>query len=75
MLCPIAARAGHTHLAPRPIAFPPITLCSTESLRIGFMLSQGGEFAFVLLSLAAQLKVLPQELNQVWTSVNAWEYV
>ncbi len=36
-----------------------------ESLRIGFMLSQGGEFAFVLLSLAAQLKVLPENLNQV----------
>lgn len=40
-------------------------LSSNESLRIGFMLSQGGEFAFVLLSLAAQLKVLPADLNQV----------
>ena len=48
-----------------PLPPPHLALCSTESLRIGFMLSQGGEFAFVLLSLAAQLKVLPQELNQV----------
>ena len=28
-------------------------------------MSQGGEFAFVLLSLANQLKVLPEDLNQV----------
>lgn len=29
------------------------------------MLAQGGEFAFVLLSLAAELKVLPEELNKL----------
>jgi Kef-type K+ transport system membrane component KefB len=29
------------------------------------MLAQGGEFAFVLLSLACQLKVLPASLNQI----------
>ena len=29
------------------------------------MLSQGGEFAFVLLSLAKELKVLPDELNRL----------
>jgi Kef-type K+ transport system membrane component KefB len=37
----------------------------SESIRTGFLLSQGGEFAFVLLSLANKLKVLPEELNQV----------
>uniref|UniRef100_A0A7S3VLF9 RCK N-terminal domain-containing protein n=1 Tax=Dunaliella tertiolecta TaxID=3047 RepID=A0A7S3VLF9_DUNTE len=40
-------------------------LTRSESIRTGFLLSQGGEFAFVLLSLANQLKVLPEELNQV----------
>lgn len=39
-------------------------LTTGESLRIGFMLSQAGEFAFVLLSLAASLKV-QQELSLV----------
>ena len=29
------------------------------------MLAQGGEFAFVLLSLAENLKVLPEELNKL----------
>ena len=29
------------------------------------MLAQGGEFAFVLLSLASELKVLPEELNKL----------
>jgi Kef-type K+ transport system membrane component KefB len=37
----------------------------SESIRTGFLLSQGGEFAFVLLSLACQLKLLPEELNQI----------
>ena len=36
-----------------------------ESIRTAFLLCQGGEFAFVLLSLAAQLKVLPEELNKL----------
>jgi len=39
-------------------------LNNNESIRIGFLLSQGGEFAFVLLSLAQQLKLLPDELTQ-----------
>ncbi len=37
----------------------------SESIRTGFMLSQGGEFAFVLLSLANQLRILPTNLNQL----------
>jgi hypothetical protein len=43
-------------------------LCSiyrSESIRTGFLLAQGGEFAFVLLSLACQLKLLPNDLNQI----------
>lgn len=39
--------------------------CRAESIRTGFMLAQGGEFAFVLLSLAKELKVLPDELNRL----------
>ena len=39
--------------------------CRQESIRTAFLLCQGGEFAFVLLSLAAQLKVLPDELNRL----------
>jgi hypothetical protein len=38
---------------------------SGESIRTGFMLAQGGEFAFVLLSLAENLSILPSELNQL----------
>ncbi|MEW5307679.1 MAG: hypothetical protein WDW36_010057 [Sanguina aurantia] len=40
-------------------------LSRTESIKTGFMLSQGGEFAFVLLSLANQLQILPENLNQL----------
>ncbi|KAG2451237.1 hypothetical protein HYH02_003844 [Chlamydomonas schloesseri] len=40
-------------------------LTRSESIRTGFMLSQGGEFAFVLLSLANQLRILPTNLNQL----------
>ena len=36
-----------------------------EAIRTAFLLSQGGEFAFVLLSLAKELKVLPDELNRL----------
>jgi len=42
-----------------------VCLCRGESVRTAFMLAQGGEFAFVLLSLAAELKVLPEELNKL----------
>ena len=44
---------------------PLFGLTRGESIRTGFMLSQGGEFAFVLLSLAEQLRVLPPQLNQL----------
>jgi voltage-gated potassium channel Kch len=44
---------------------PAVGLTKSESLRTGFVLSQGGEFAFVLLALAAQLNVLPPELNKL----------
>ncbi|KAK0584343.1 hypothetical protein LWI29_011560 [Acer saccharum] len=36
-----------------------------KSVRIGFLLSQGGEFAFVVFSLANRLRVLPLELNKL----------
>ncbi|KAL6758236.1 Sodium/hydrogen exchanger family-domain-containing protein [Haematococcus lacustris] len=44
---------------------PSFGLSRAESIRTGFILSQGGEFAFVLLSLAYSLNVLPENLNQV----------
>ncbi|GBF88863.1 K+ efflux antiporter [Raphidocelis subcapitata] len=44
---------------------PLFGLTRGESIRTGFMLAQGGEFAFVLLSLACSLKVLPNQLNQL----------
>lgn len=40
-------------------------LTMAESIKTGFLLSQGGEFAFVLLSLASQLEILPESLNQL----------
>lgn len=36
-----------------------------ESVRVGILLSQGGEFAFVLLALANSLGVLPLQLNKL----------
>jgi hypothetical protein len=42
-----------------PVICLPICCC------FGVLAFQGGEFAFVLLSLAASLKVLPENLNQV----------
>ena len=39
--------------------------CRGEAIKTGFMLSQGGEFAFVLLSLAKELRILPEELNRL----------
>ena len=44
---------------------PTVGLSKSDSIKTGFLLSQGGEFAFVLLALAAQLKVLPEELNKL----------
>lgn len=44
---------------------PLVGLTRKESIRVGFLLSQGGEFAFVLLSLANQLEILPSELNKL----------
>lgn len=44
---------------------PRVGLSLQESVRIGFLLSQGGEFAFVVFSLANRLGVLPLELNRL----------
>lgn len=44
---------------------PRVGLTIQESVRIGFLLSQGGEFAFVVFSLANRLGVLPLELNKL----------
>ncbi|KAK9690558.1 hypothetical protein RND81_09G137600 [Saponaria officinalis] len=44
---------------------PRVGLTLKESIRIGFLLSQGGEFAFVVFSLANRLGVLPLELNKL----------
>jgi len=44
---------------------PLFGLTRAESARTGLLMSQGGEFAFVLLSLANSLDVLPQELNKL----------
>ncbi|XP_010432131.1 PREDICTED: K(+) efflux antiporter 3, chloroplastic [Camelina sativa] len=44
---------------------PRVGLTLQESVRIGFLLSQGGEFAFVVFSLANRLGVLPNELNKL----------
>ncbi|KAG8645782.1 hypothetical protein MANES_10G091900v8 [Manihot esculenta] len=44
---------------------PRVGLTMRESVRIGFLLSQGGEFAFVVFSLANRLGVLPLELNKL----------
>jgi len=40
-------------------------LSKAESIKVGLTLSQGGEFAFVLLELARQLEILPAELNSM----------
>ncbi|KAF9675746.1 hypothetical protein SADUNF_Sadunf09G0064900 [Salix dunnii] len=44
---------------------PRVGLTLQESVRIGLLLSQGGEFAFVVFSLANSLGVLPLELNKL----------
>ncbi|XP_051136781.1 K(+) efflux antiporter 3, chloroplastic [Andrographis paniculata] len=44
---------------------PRVGLTLQESIRIGWLLSQGGEFAFVVFSLANRLGVLPLELNKL----------
>eukprot|EP00899_Mesostigma_viride_P025306 jgi/Mesvir1/5960/Mv00716-RA.2 len=44
---------------------PRFGLTLPESIRTGLLLSQGGEFAFVVFSLANSLNVLPEELNQL----------
>ncbi len=58
---------GHTLKVAQglPLQWLSVCLCRGESVRTAFMLAQGGEFAFVLLSLAAELKVLPEELNKL----------
>ncbi|CAM6096927.1 unnamed protein product [Calypogeia fissa] len=44
---------------------PSVGLTLPESVRTGLLLSQGGEFAFVVFSLANRLGVLPTELNRL----------
>ncbi|KAH0457379.1 hypothetical protein IEQ34_012694 [Dendrobium chrysotoxum] len=44
---------------------PRVGLTLQESIRIGLLLSQGGEFGFVVFSLANRLGVLPLELNKL----------
>ncbi|KAH7517677.1 K(+) efflux antiporter 3, chloroplastic isoform X2 [Ziziphus jujuba] len=44
---------------------PRVGLSIQESVRIGLLLSQGGEFGFVVFSLANSLGVLPLELNKL----------
>ncbi|XP_077214815.1 K+ efflux antiporter 3 isoform X2 [Tasmannia lanceolata] len=44
---------------------PLVGLTLQESVRIGLLLSQGGEFGFVVFSLANRLGVLPLELNKL----------
>ncbi|KAA8545699.1 hypothetical protein F0562_020850 [Nyssa sinensis] len=44
---------------------PRVGITLQESVRIGFLLSQGGEFGFVVFSLANRLGVLPLELNKL----------
>ncbi|EHA8590486.1 K(+) efflux antiporter 3, chloroplastic-like [Cocos nucifera] len=44
---------------------PGVGLTFQESIRIGMLLSQGGEFGFVVFSLANRLGVLPLELNKL----------
>ncbi|CAI5530746.1 unnamed protein product [Closterium sp. Naga37s-1] len=44
---------------------PRVGLSLPESIRTGLLLSQGGEFAFVVFALASQLGVLPDELNRL----------
>lgn len=44
---------------------PRFGLSLSESVRTAFLLSQGGEFAFVVLALAKELGVLPEEANRV----------
>ena len=44
---------------------PEVRVCRSEAIKTGFLLSQGGEFAFVLLSLAKELRILPDELNRL----------
>lgn len=46
-------------------AGPLVGLTRAESVRTGLLLGQGGEFAFVVFSLANQLGVLPSDLNQL----------
>ena len=47
------------------LAGPLVGLSRAESVRTGLLVGQGGEFAFVVFSLANQLGVLPTELNKL----------
>jgi len=43
----------------------PFGLSLAESIRIGLLLGQGGEFAFVLFALASKLGFMPEEVNNL----------
>lgn len=46
----------------------PVGLSITESLRVGLLTAQGGEFAFVLFALASKLGYLPKDINALLTT-------
>ena len=48
---------------------PRAGLSLPDSIRTAFLLSQGGEFAFVVLALANELGVLPMEINRLLIAV------
>jgi Kef-type K+ transport system membrane component KefB len=48
---------------------PLFQLTKTESIRTGMLLSGGGEFAFVVLTLADKLHVLPDKLAKILVGV------
>ena len=48
---------------------PYFGLSKAESVRTGFILSGGGEFAFVVLTLAGKLEVLPDQLAKILVGV------
>jgi len=52
-----------------PLWMEPNRLPTLDAIRLALLLSGGGEFAFVVLALAAKLQVLPLELVKLLTAV------
>ena len=50
-------------------ASPPFGLTPQEAARVGFLLAGGGEFSFVVFTLAERLEVLPSPLAKLLTAV------